>query len=267
MTGQSHTPPPELEIRIEGSTGWLVIANEKRRNAMTLEMWRTLPAAVSALEAERDVRAIILRGAGSETFCAGADISEFEETRKNAKAARAYEDINLAAFEALKACRKPVIAMIRGHCLGGGFGLAASCDLRLASHGSSFGIPAARLGIAYPPAALMDVAALIGPARTRELIFTARRIEAGEALHWGFLNQLLEDSALEAAARKLAAMIAQNAALTHAATKAALIIPAGHSAPDFAKAEAAAIACFDSADFAEGRTAFLEKRTPEFKGA
>lgn len=264
---QSPTPPPQLQVRIEETTGWLVIANEKRRNAMTLEMWRALPAAVSALEANPNVRAVILCGAGSETFCAGADISEFEETRRDAQAARAYEDINVAAFEALKACRKPVIAMIRGHCLGGGFGLAASCDLRLASQGSSFGIPAARLGIAYPPAALMDVAALIGPSRTRELIFTARPVTAEAALQWGFLNQLLEDCDLEDAARALAARIAQNAPLTHAATKAALTIPAGQPAPDLTKAEAAAIACFDSADFAEGRTAFLEKRTPDFKGA
>jgi enoyl-CoA hydratase/carnithine racemase len=264
---QSPTPPPQLQIRIEETTGWLVIANEKRRNAMTLEMWRALPAAVAELEANAKVRVIILRGSGSETFCAGADISEFEETRRDAQAARAYEDINVAAFEALKACRKPVIAMIRGHCLGGGFGLAASCDMRLASKGSSFGIPAARLGIAYPPAALMDVAALIGPSRTRELIFTARPVTAEAALQWGFLNQLLEDCGLEDAARALAAQIAQNAPLTHAAAKAALTIPASQPAPDLTKAEAAAIACFDSADFAEGRTAFLEKRTPDFKGA
>lgn len=263
----SHTPPPQLQIRTGKTTGWLVIANERRRNAMTLDMWRALPAAISTLEADPDVRVIILCGAGSETFCAGADISEFEETRRDAQAARAYEDINLAAFEALKACRKPVIAMIRGHCLGGGFGLAASSDLRLASKGSSFGIPAARLGIAYPPAALTDVAALIGPSRTKDLIFTARRIEAVEALHWGFLDQLLDEHALEDTALALAERIAQNAPLTHAAAKAALTIPAGLSAPDHEKAEAAAIACFGSADFAEGRTAFLEKRNPDFKGA
>ncbi|NBN77266.1 enoyl-CoA hydratase [Microvirga tunisiensis] len=260
---QDHSPG-QIRCHVEGEIGWLVIDNPDRRNALSLAMWQAVPEAVARLTADPAVRVIVLRGAGEETFVAGADISEFETLRGNARDARTYEAVNVAAFDALRATPKPTIAMIRGHCLGGGLGLAAAADLRVAAQGSSFGIPAARLGLAYPPTALADIVALTGPARARDLVFTARRVSAEEAHRIGLLDRLVPADALETAVRELAGTVAANAPLTIAATKAAL---AALTNGDLAAAEAAAERCFDSRDFAEGRSAFLAKRTPDFIGS
>ncbi|WP_439529835.1 enoyl-CoA hydratase [Pannonibacter sp.] len=252
-----------ITLTIEGALAFITIDNRERRNALTLAMWQAVPDAVEEAVAAPQVRVVIVRGAGEETFVAGADISEFAALRGNAKDAKAYEAINVAAFDALRASPRPTIAMIRGHCLGGGLGLAAACDLRVAAQGSSFGIPAARLGIAYPPTALADIVALTGAARAKDLVFTARRIDAAEAERIGLIDRLVDADDLETETRALAATLADNAPLTITATKAALTALASG---DLSAANAAAEHCFDSADFAEGRTAFLEKRSPVFRG-
>ena len=139
-----------LNLTITDAIGCIEINNQARRNAFDLAMWQKLPQLVQQLDQNSAVRLIILRGVGKSAFCSGADISEFSTVRATAAGGKAYEQANEAAFAALAHCSKPTLAAIRGFCMGGGVGLAASCDLRIAESGTEFGIPAARLGVGYP---------------------------------------------------------------------------------------------------------------------
>lgn len=264
----ADTRPARITTRIEDRIGWLEVDNIARRNALTLTMWQAIPQAVAELSSDPRVRVIVLRGAGQETFVAGADISEFATLRKDAASARAYEASNVAAFDALRNAPLPTLAMIRGFCLGGGLGLAAACDLRVAEDGASFGIPAARLGVGYPPTAIADVVRLLGPSRAKLLFFTARRIGTAEAERVGFVDLVAAPETLETETQRLAGEIASGAPLTLRAAKAGIdALTAQLSAEELAACQARADACFDSRDFAEGRTAFMEKRAPEFTGS
>ncbi|MCB1509187.1 MAG: enoyl-CoA hydratase/isomerase family protein [Hyphomicrobiaceae bacterium] len=252
---------------IEAGIGTLSVANEAKRNAVTLSMWSALGDLAASLDADDAVRVIVLTGAGS-TFVSGADISEFDTVRADGAGARAYEAENERAFAALRGAKKPTIAAIRGHCFGGGLGLAASCDLRIAEEGSKFCLPAAKLGIGYPPEAMADLVSILGAASAKDIAFTARVFEAGEAFRLGFLDRLVEPGGLEAAANALAGAMTALAPLSQQAAKAA-INAARADAPENAAALARQRAdlCFDSADYAEGRAAFLEKRPARFTGA
>jgi len=257
----------QIRTEVDGSIGWLIIDNPKKRNSISLAMWAALPGAVETLDRNEQVRVIILRGAGDKSFVAGADISEFEETRATAEKAKAYEQINVAAFKAVKHSNKPTIAMIHGHCLGGGLGLALACDLRLADTSSVFGIPAARLGIAYPQDAISDILEAVSASSAKRLLFTAERLGPDEAHRIGLIDEVCEYSALRERITALAGTISNNAPLTlRAAKKAIAATEAGHDDADIGAAMAAAETCFDSEDFKEGRDAFLEKRLPHFKG-
>ncbi|WP_350334771.1 enoyl-CoA hydratase [Coralliovum pocilloporae] len=256
-----------LLLSHDGPVSTITINNPARRNALSLAMWTALPDLVHEAERRDETRAIILRGSGDDTFVAGADISEFETLRSNAEDAKHYEKSNIDAFNALRQCKRPTIAMIRGHCLGGGLGLAISCDLRIAAHGSLFGIPAAKLGLAYPPSAVRDIVALVGPAEAKALFFAATPINAERASAIGLINSLTSDEDLESSTAKLAETIARNAPLTLQAAKAAIdaALP-GATETEQQRANTLADTCFNSADFAEGRTAFLNKRHPVFTG-
>ncbi len=255
----------KLNASIDGSVATVAIHNPAKRNALDLDMWRALPGLVGDLDRDERVRVIVLRGEGKESFASGADIAEFETVRADAEGGRLYEAINEAAFWAVAHCSKPVIAMIRGFCLGGGFGLALSCDLRIASENATFGIPAARLGIGYPPGAMKLVTAAVGAPAAKDLFYTARRIGAEEAQRLGVVQRVVPDDALEETTLALAQDIARNAPLTIRAAKAAIDAAMGLAHPDTDPA-ALANRCFDSADAVEGRTAFLEKRKPVFTG-
>ncbi len=262
------TPDARIRAEVEGPIGRLVVANPARRNAVSLDMWKAVPAAVAALEAHPDVRVVVVRGDGDLAFVSGADISEFSTVRKDAASARAYEAANAEAFSAVRHVAKPTIAMIRGFCLGGGMGLAVACDLRVAAEDAVFGIPAARLGVGYPPDCMADVVAAVGPQRAKEMFFTARRLSAAEAFDIGLLTAVHSVEALENEVIDLALAIAHNAPLTIRAAKAAIdSVVAGTLAHDRDRLVALTDACFASADFAEGRTAFLEKREAKFHGA
>lgn len=250
-----------------GPVARLVIDNPERRNAMDLAMWKAIPELAAHAEREARIRVVVVTGKDLLPFCSGADISEFSTVRATAEGARAYEAANAAAYDALAQLGKPVIAAIRGFCLGGGMGLAAACDLRVASEGSQFGIPAGRLGVGYPPSSMSYVVATVGARVARDLFFTARRLDAAEAMQAGFLDRLVPVDWFDREVEQLADTIAANAPLTLRAAKAAIAHAANlPGAPDEAECNRLADACFESADYAEGRAAFLAKRPPAFEG-
>jgi enoyl-CoA hydratase/carnithine racemase len=260
------TPTGKLAITLSGPVATIAIDNPGKRNALDLEMWSAFPSIMDMLAADERVRVVVLRGAGHGAFASGADIGEFRTVRADAAGGRRYEAQNEAAFWAVARCPKPVIAMIRGFCLGGGFGLALSCDLRIAERGASFGIPASRLGVGYPPGAMSLIVASLGPAAAKDLFFTARRIDADEAARLGVVQRLVDDADLEATTQSLAESIAENAPLTIRAAKAAIQESAGLGRKEGPDPSALAAACFDSSDYQEGVLAFLGKRPPRFRG-
>ncbi len=197
----------------------------------------------------------------------GADISQFGAQRRNAAEVAASNRLTDAARQTLAAFQKPTIAMIQGYCLGGGLAIALMCDLRFASEDSTFGIPAARLGVGYAAQSIGSLQSLVGPAYTREILFTGRRFSGEEALRMGLINRLLPGGELAPYVKDYAAMIGANAPLTiHAAKLASTELLKADSDRDLGIVQQAVEACFHSADYQEGRTAFMEKRPPVFKG-
>jgi enoyl-CoA hydratase/carnithine racemase len=262
------TPTPTLLLEKDGPIGWIVFNQPEKRNAVSQEMWEAMPGHVRALAEDDAIRVVVLRGAGDQAFVAGADISQFKERRRNTADNEAYSRISGRGQQALAALGKPLLAMIHGYCVGGGVGIAIACDLRLASDDARFGIPAARLGLGYHYRGMERLMALIGPAYTKEIFFTARTDwTAQDALRMGLVNQVVPKSELEAFTRAYALRIAQNAPLTVRSAKASvdeLLKPERER--DLGMLDRLLAACFDSRDYQEGVQAFSEKRRPQFQG-
>lgn len=261
-------PQGRITVDVVGNLGRIAIDNPGRHNALSLAMWQAIPGAVADLEANPDVRVVVLTGSEGGAFASGADITEFDVVRADAATSASYEAANAAAFDALRRAEKPTVAVIRRFCMGGGVGLAAACDVRIAAEDAVFAIPAARLGLAYPTEAVADIVALIGPSRTKDLFFTARRIDAAAALRIGLVDEVVRDDELETAAVAYVARIAALAPLTQRAVKAAInAAVAVTGTADWDRARRLAELCFESADYAEGRAAFRDKREPVFDGS
>lgn len=247
--------------------GLITFNQPEKRNAMSVEMWDGLAAILDAWEQAPDVHVVVLAGAGDKAFVSGADISQFGRSRSNAEAQREYDRLTGAGRAKLAAFRKPVIARIQGFCLGGGLGIAMQADIRIAAEGSAFGIPAAKLGIAYGFDMVRRLVSLVGPAHAATLLFAGERVDAHEAARIGLVNQVVAPAALEDTVAALARGIAANAPLSITGMKLILgqatLDPADRDMDAVARAVAA---CFDSADYTEGRTAFMEKRKPVFRG-
>lgn len=248
------------------NVGRITINRPEKRNALTDQMWRSLPGAFDWLVGQHHARVVIIEGAGGKDFSAGADIGEFETLRKDSDTARIYETGNSDAFAAIRTCPVPVIAAIRGICFGGGFGIAAAADIRLADDTARFAIPAARLGLAYPVDAVQDLVRALGDQHARYALFCAREMSAQEALACGCLLALCRPAQLETEVMRLAADIAAAAPLSVRASKAAISAHGANSPQDLEKAATIAALTFDSLDYAEGRRAFMEKRQPSFSG-
>ena len=255
-------------LRIADGIGRITFNQPAKRNAMSIAMWDGLSHALDRCAEDAAVRVLVLEGAGDKAFVSGADISQFEANRSDADAQRDYDRITSAGRAKLLHVRKPVIAKIRGFCLGGGLGLAMAADLRIAAADAAFGIPAARLGLAYGFDMVRLLTSLVGPAHARMMLFSGERLDAAEAERIGLVNKVVPVEALEPTVAKLAATLAQNAPLTIRAAKLA-VAAALQDAPDrdMAAVQGAIAACFDSADYREGRRAFMDKRPPRFEGA
>ncbi|MDB5370684.1 MAG: putative 3-hydroxybutyryl-CoA dehydratase [Roseomonas sp.] len=257
----------KILTRREDGIGWLTINQPEKRNAISLAMWDAIAAAADDFATDPAIRVVVMHGAGGKAFASGADISEFDKVRANADAQVEYGKRSALARKKLEAMDKPLIAMIQGFCIGGGYATALVADLRIASSDSRFGIPAAKLGIAYGYESLMRLTALAGPAIAKEILFTGRQLDATEALSFGLVNRVVPPEQLEETTVGLAQQVARNSLLSIRASKAAIDQIAGDPAlRDQAAIEALNRACFDSQDYAEGRSAFAEKRPPQFTG-
>ncbi|GGC34128.1 enoyl-CoA hydratase [Siccirubricoccus deserti] len=253
---------------IADGVGRVVFNQPEKRNAMSVDMWGGMGEALDLFAEDPGVRCVVLQGAGDKAFVSGADISQFEKARSNADAQQEYDRITGAGRIKLANYPKPVIAQIRGFCMGGGLGIAMATDIRIASDDSQFGIPAARLGIAYNFDMVRALVDLVGPAQAHLILMTGDRFPAAEAERFGLVNKVVPVAELEATVAKLAATMAANAPLSlktnKQTVKAVLRDPADR---DLDAIRAAMAACFDSADYREGRRAFMEKRKPAFTGS
>jgi enoyl-CoA hydratase/carnithine racemase len=250
----------------EGHVGWILFDHPERRNAITGEMWREIPWVVEGFAAERDLRVVVMRGVGEVAFVSGADISEFSESRRG-PGAQEYDRRNAEAFAALSSLPVPLVAQIHGFCVGGGCAIALCADLRYCADDGVFGIPAARLGLGYAADGLENLVRVVGFPTAKELFFTARRFGAEEALRMGLVNDVLPKAELDEHVLELAQGIASNAPLTLRSAK--LIM--GELAKDRSLRDHDAMAasirrCYESEDYGEGVSAFLEKRRPGFQG-
>jgi enoyl-CoA hydratase len=247
--------------------GLITFNQPEKRNAMSLEMWTGLGEILDEFREDDAVRVVILSGAGNKAFVSGADISQFEKSRSNADAQKEYDRQAGVGRAKYAAFPKPVIARIRGFCLGGGLAIAMQADLRIAAVDSQFGIPAAKLSIAYAADSVKRLIDLVGPAHARMILYTGRRIDAEEAERIGLINKMVEDEELNDEVLEIARTIADNAPLSVAASK----LTINEMMKDESKRDMEAIRrmserCFNSADYKEGRTAFMEKRAPRWVG-
>jgi enoyl-CoA hydratase/carnithine racemase len=266
-TTQTSFADGKILKRVTDGVGIVTFNNPEKRNAMSLDMWEGLGQALVELRDDADVRVVILTGAGDKAFVSGADISQFEKTRHNAEASAAYVRRSEAQRALLADYPKPTIACIRGFCLGGGMQVAMLADIRIASETSQFGIPAAKLGIAYGYDGLKNLVSLVGPSWARLIMYTGMRIDAAEALRIGLVERVLPDAELWDATMAIARTISTNAPLAIQAAKITIAqVLKDESHRDMDAVKQIGIACMDSEDFREGRTAFMEKRKARFRG-
>ncbi len=247
--------------------GRITFDNQARRNALTYEMWQGIPIVMADFADDDAVRVIVFAGAGGKAFSAGADISEFAKKRSGEDAVAIYNEAVAEATDALVDAKKPLLAKIDGFCVGGGLGVAMTCDLRIAAADSRFAVPAAKLGLGYKMQGLKILVDQVGPAAAKEIFFTARQFDAEEALQMGLVNRVLPPEDLAAYVDDYAATIAGNAPLTVLAAKTVIgqvLLDANDR--DLDLCQQVVDDCFASEDYQEGRKAFMEKRKPEFKG-
>jgi enoyl-CoA hydratase len=244
---------------------WIKIHNPEKHNAVSLAMWRELGDVLRQISS--DVRCVVVRGEGEKAFVAGADISEFGTNRRDNAAVAAYDDAADEAMLLLANLPQPTVAMISGYCIGGGMALALSCDIRIAATSAQFAIPAARLGLGYGVAHVRRVVNAVGAAHAMDIIASARRYDAQQALAMGLINMTLPREGFEQWVDDYAQRIAGNAPLTIRAVKHAIRSLGGDTADGgLTQSDRLATACFASDDYAEGIAAFTQKRQPIFIG-
>ncbi|MFY0690460.1 MAG: enoyl-CoA hydratase/isomerase family protein [Paracoccaceae bacterium] len=251
-----------------GDIARIIFNQPEKRNAVSLEMWEAVEEALGVYADDPEVRILILSGAGGKAFVSGADISKFESERASAEAVAHYNATTKRVYDKLEAFPKPTIAQIDGFCIGGGVALSLCCDLRICGEGSQFAVPAAKLGLGYGFPGIKRLANVVGPSFAKEIFFTARRFSAEESRIMGLVNRVVEDGKVAEAAEDTAKMIAANAPMTVGSVK--FIVGEtvkDEAAADLEECDRRVKACFESADYIEGRRAFLEKRKPQFVGA
>ncbi|MCP4327970.1 MAG: enoyl-CoA hydratase [Alphaproteobacteria bacterium] len=267
MDSDSATTNDDLVTRIEDGIGTIVINRPDQRNALTLGMWRSIPSVMRTLNEDPNVKVIVIRGAGDKAFSAGGDITEFLELAQSPEDAVGEYPIIQGALESIEQSPRVVIAMIRGYAMGGAWILITACDLRIAAEDAVFAIPSARIGITISYPDTLRTIRLIGPAKTKEVLYSGRRMNAQDALQWGLVNHVMPVEKVEAYTYDLARTIAVNAPLSvQGAKRTVEACMADPSLSDMERGDELAVACILSEDFQEGVRAFLEKREARFTG-
>ncbi len=256
-----------VQTWLEGRTLHIRFNNPARHNALSVDMWEAVPPLLALAKDDDRVRLVVFSGAGEKAFVSGADISQFEDMRAAREAVTHYEAMAEATLTGIHDFAKPSLSCIRGYCIGGGVNVAIACDIRIASTDSVFAIPAARLGLGYRYSAMKNLVDLIGPGAAKDLFFTARRIDAVEAKAMGLVSRVCPPEGLEALLAEYTTALAENAPLTVMAGK-AITREILKPSPELDRELCTALirGCFDSADYTEGRTAFMQKRKPVFVG-
>ena len=256
-----------IGVEKKGPIGWLVFDNPGKLNALSPGMSEDALAVIEAYAADPDIKVVIMRGAGTKAFISGGDIKSFETTRANAEAARRAREVPGKLRARMLTLEKPLIAMIYGYCLGGGLGMALNADLRFASSDAQFSVPAALRGIAYAPEGLKSLVDLVGPSIAKDIMFSARKLKADEALRIGLINRVVEADELEAVTVAYAETLAANAPLSVRASK-FFINQLGLELAqrDEARMDAMQREAENSEDFKEATRSFVEKRKPVFHG-
>jgi len=256
-----------LVVEKKGAVGWIVFDHPARRNAINNAMWRAILPAMADFDADPAIRCVAFRGAGTDAFAAGADISEFEKNRAERAAVAAYDGLFDQVLHAIQGSRKPSLAMIHGFCIGGGLEIALACDLRYCGRSSQFAIPAAKLGVGYNIEGHKRLLETVGHARAREIMFLGRRYGAEEAFTMGLVQAVYPDETLETEVRGIVATLCDNAPLAIANSKTIIEeFVKSTGLPDAWLMRAAMERCAKSDDYEEGRRAFMEKRRPLFRG-
>jgi len=258
----------EVLVDVRGPIGWIIFSNPAKRNAMSAQMFAAALEAIEKLDGDASVRVIALRGANG-TFVSGADISGLSSSPRRAESASASADTGPGILEQVQRAGKPVVALLEGWCLGGGVVLALAADLRIGTPGLKFGIPAAKLGAAYPLDAVTALVRLAGPGMAAQLLLSGQSVDGRRAYEVGLLNWVFDEPEFESKAAEVLATLAAGAPLTLVASKRAIAAAFdGNSGGGRTEAAIAAFAaCWKSADFEEGRAAFLAKRSPRFTGS
>jgi enoyl-CoA hydratase len=265
LTYQSNTE--RVNSWLVDSTLMIEFNNPARHNALSVDMWEAIPPLLSLAETDARVRLVVFQGAGTKAFVSGADISQFEDMRAAREAVARYEAMAEAALMGIYNFSKPTLASIQGYCIGGGVNVAISCDMRISTAEAVFSVPAARLGLGYRYSAMKNLIDLIGPGAAKDLFFTARRIDGVEAHRLGLVGRICPAAELPNLLAEYTNALAQNAPLTIQAAKAISreVLKTSTDA-DLEKCQQLIKDCFASADYTEGRKAFMEKRQPQFKG-
>jgi enoyl-CoA hydratase len=268
MTDITYTSPTErVNTWLDGTTLYIEFNNPARHNALSVDMWEAVPTLLALAENDARVRLVVFKGAGTKAFVSGADISQFEDMRAAKEAVTRYEAMAEAALMGIYNFAKPTLACIQGYCIGGGVNVAISCDMRISTAEAVVSIPAGRLGLGYRYSAMKNLVDLIGPGAAKDLFFTARRIDGVEAHRLGLVSRICPAAELPTLLAEYTGALAQNAPLTIQAAKAITreVLKTSTDA-NLAHCQALIRGCFESADYAEGRTAFMEKRQPVFTG-
>ena len=255
----------DLLVERDGTVATVVLNRPDSHNAITLEMYKAIPTLFASLDTDESVKVIVVRGAGTKAFASGADISEFEEVRGNADSAKSYNQRVAAAERAIESVNKPTIALIHGYCIGGGCGLALSCDLRFGDDRTRMAITPAKLGLVYSLESTKRLVDLVGPARTKWILMSGQQIGAEQAQRLGLLDELSTVEDLDKITYDFAQLLTTRAQFSVRAAKSIVGRILSGQVEDDENTTELRNSSFDTEDYAEGVRAFLEKRTPRFR--